>query len=132
MDGKAPDMPRLRHQCRPPSKSTSKVLDGQGKPRQYLYIVNSVYTYKGSNPMSSVLSFRAPDSLTEGLDQLCTATDRDRSYHINAALTQYLDRELWHLKEIKAGMADADAGKLIPLSEVKAKWEKRRANISDS
>lgn len=77
---------------------------------------------------SPVLSFRADEGLVEMLDQLAVATDRDRQYHLKRALSRYVEAESWHLKAVKEGLADVDAGRTIDLETVKAKWVARVAN----
>lgn len=76
---------------------------------------------------SPVLSFRIEEELISQLDNLAEATDRDRLYHMRRALTRYLEAESWHLNAISAGIEAADAGQLTDLADVKAKWERRRA-----
>jgi predicted transcriptional regulator len=80
---------------------------------------------------SPVLSFRAEEDLVNRLDQLASATDRDRQYHLKRALTAYLESESWHLQAIAEGIAEAEADKLTDLEIVKAKWVKRAQNSAD-
>ncbi|WP_268798436.1 CopG family ribbon-helix-helix protein [Pseudomonas huanghezhanensis] len=80
---------------------------------------------------SPVLSFRAEEDLVDKLDQLASATDRDRQYHLKRALTSYLESESWHLQAIAEGIADAEAGEMTDLQIVKAKWVKRAQNSAD-
>lgn len=72
-----------------------------------------------------VLSFRVEEELIAQLDQLASATDRDRQYHLKRALARYIDAESWHYKAVAEGVADAEAGKLTDLETVKAKWVAR-------
>jgi predicted transcriptional regulator len=74
---------------------------------------------------SSVLSFRVKPELASELDQLAQATDRDRQYHLQRALSRYVADEYWHFKAVQEGIADADAGNVTDLDAVKAKWVKR-------
>jgi predicted transcriptional regulator len=74
---------------------------------------------------SSVLSFRVKPELASELDQLAQATDRDRQYHLQRALSRYVADESWHFKAVQEGIADADAGNVTDLDAVKAKWVKR-------
>jgi predicted transcriptional regulator len=80
---------------------------------------------------SPVLSFRAEEDLVNQLDQLASATDRDRQYHLKRALAAYLESESWHLQAIAEGIAEAEAGKLTDLEIVKAKWVKRAQHSAD-
>ena len=59
---------------------------------------------------SPVLSFRVKPELASELDQLPQATDRDRQYHLQWALSRYVADESWHFKAVQEGIADADAG----------------------
>jgi len=74
---------------------------------------------------SRVVSFQLGEELVSHLDVLTDATGRDRLYHIQRAMTQYLEVECRYVKAIEAGIAAADAGKLTDLVTVKAKWAGR-------
>jgi predicted transcriptional regulator len=52
--------------------------------------------------------------------------DRDRSYLLNEAVTAYLDVQYWHIEQIKAGLRQANAGKLIDHAEVKMTMARKR------
>ena len=78
-----------------------------------------------------VLSIRVEEDLIAQLDQLASATDRDRQYHLKRALARYIDAESWHYKAVAEGVADAEAGKLTDLDAVKAKWVKRAGSKTD-
>lgn len=77
---------------------------------------------------SPVLSFRVESALVDKLDQLAEATDRDRQYHLKRALARYVESESWHVRAVAEGIADAEAGNLIDLDAVKAKWVARAEN----
>jgi predicted transcriptional regulator len=79
----------------------------------------------------TVLSFRSEIELQSELDELCKATERDRQFHLQRALKQYLEREMWQIKAIEQGLEAADAGKLVDLTEVKAKWNKHAADSAE-
>ena len=59
---------------------------------------------------SPVLSFQVKPELASELHQLAQATDRDRQYHLQRALSRYLADESWHFKAVQEGIADANAG----------------------
>lgn len=80
---------------------------------------------------SPVLSFRVEDSLIQQLDRLAAATDRDRQYHLKRALARYVEAESWHIAAIEEGIADAQAGNLIDLDAVEAKWASSVSNSTD-
>lgn len=76
---------------------------------------------------TQTLTFRAKRKRVRELDQLAKALDRDRSYLLNEAVDQYLAIHEYHLRQIKEGLAQARAGKLMDYEEVKAGWKKRLA-----
>lgn len=80
---------------------------------------------------SPVLSFRVEANVLAQLDQLAQATGRDRQYHLERALARYVASESWNLKKVAEGIADAEAGNLIDLGAVKAKWVARAEHRSN-
>jgi RHH-type rel operon transcriptional repressor/antitoxin RelB len=75
------------------------------------------------------VSFRLDTEKVEALDDLAKALDRDRTYLLNEAVEAYLDVQQWQLEHIRAGIRQAEAGKLIDHAEVKkiaSKWRARR------
>ncbi len=72
--------------------------------------------------MTAVISFRRDEAVADSLKQLARATDRDRPNHLRQALAQYLERQSWHVAAIDEGLADANAGHLLPHAEIEAKW----------
>ena len=64
---------------------------------------------------------------TDLLDAIHQALDRDRSYLLNEAVDQFLSVHEYHLRQIREGLAQARAGKLIDYEQVKADWQKRLA-----
>jgi len=73
------------------------------------------------------LTFRANRKRVRELDRLAQALDRDRSYLLNEAVDQYLAVQEYNLQQIKEGLAQARAGKLMDYEQVKAGWKKRLA-----
>jgi len=65
------------------------------------------------------ISFRIDSDKLNTLDALAKALDRDRTYLLNEAVTAYLDTQQWHIDQIKAGIREADAGKLIDHAQVR-------------
>jgi predicted transcriptional regulator len=72
------------------------------------------------------LSFRLDSDKAGALDALAEALDRDRSYLLNEAVTAYLDVQHWHIEQIRAGLRQADAGKLVDHAVVTAAMAKKR------
>jgi predicted transcriptional regulator len=76
---------------------------------------------------TQTLTFRVNKKRVRDLDRLAKVLDRDRSYLLNEAVDQYLSLNEYHLRQIKEGLAQARAGKLLDYEEVKADWKKRLA-----
>lgn len=75
------------------------------------------------------VSFRLASDKLSALDALAGALDRDRTYLLAEAVHAYLDTQQWHLEQIRAGLAEADAGKIIDHRKVKAmvgRWRRRK------
>jgi predicted transcriptional regulator len=73
-------------------------------------------------------SIRLDSTLVEQLDQLATATDRPRSWHIERAVVRYLEEEAWQVKAIQEALDDYRSGTadLVSHEEVKRRIEERR------
>lgn len=56
---------------------------------------------------------RIPKDAVESLDKLGALVDRDRSYLINQAITQYVANQKWQIEEVERAIAEADAGKVV-------------------
>lgn len=76
--------------------------------------------------MDKTVSFRTDSRKVEALDALAEAQDRDRSYLLNEAIDHYLDLQEYHRRLIEDGIRQADAGQVIPHSEIKKKAAKLR------
>jgi predicted transcriptional regulator len=75
------------------------------------------------------VSFRLESEKVAALDSLAAAMDRDRTYLLGEAVKAYLEIQQWHLQEIEAGIAEADAGQVIDHRKVKAlaaKWRRQK------
>jgi len=75
------------------------------------------------------ISFRLDSDKVAALDALAGSMDRDRTYLLSEAVQAYLETQQWHLEQIEAGIADADAGRVVPHSKVKAmasNWRRPR------
>ena len=75
------------------------------------------------------ISFRLDSEKVAALDALAGSLDRDRTYILGEAIQSYLETQQWHLEQIEAGVAEADAGKVVSHQKVKAmaaKWRRRR------
>lgn len=85
-----------------------------------------------SNKQSKpVLSTRVDPQLITNLDDLCKATDRERSYHVERAIRDYLQAQMWQVEAVVKGIEAADAGKLKPLEAVKKTWQERSGSNAE-
>jgi predicted transcriptional regulator len=73
------------------------------------------------------VSFIAPVEKVSQLDALASTRDRDRSFVLNEAIDLYLDLNTYHTSLIEEGIADAEAGRLVPFKEVKRQLAEQRA-----
>jgi predicted transcriptional regulator len=74
------------------------------------------------------VSFRLDAGKLRDLDGLAELLDRDRTYLLNEAVSAYLDVQRWHVEQIKAGLREADAGRLLDQREVRKRvrrWRRR-------
>lgn len=60
------------------------------------------------------------------LDKLAGLTDRDRSYLIKQAVTEYIALQRWQVEEIEKAIAEADAGLLASEKQVKQMFDELR------
>jgi predicted transcriptional regulator len=75
------------------------------------------------------ISFRLESDKVAALDALAGSMDRDRTYLLSEAVQSYLETQRWHLEQIEAGIAEANAGQVIEHAKVKAmadKWRRRK------
>jgi predicted transcriptional regulator len=75
------------------------------------------------------VSFRLESDKVSALDALADSLDRDRTYLLSEAVQAYLDTQQWQLEQVRAGVAEADAGQVIQHRKVKAmaaRWQRRK------
>ena len=75
------------------------------------------------------VSFRLESTKIAALDALAATMDRDRTYLLGEAVQAYLETQQWQLREIEAGIAEADADHIIDHQKVKAmaaKWRRKK------
>lgn len=73
------------------------------------------------------ITFRVDAQKRKALDAIAADMDRDRSYVLNEAISNYLEVHEWQAAHIKEGLRQADAGKFAADSEVAsavARWRK--------
>jgi predicted transcriptional regulator len=74
-------------------------------------------------PKDVVLSARVSEETKDSLADLAAATDRPIAWHVNQALANYVELNRWQVESIKKGLAEMDAGEVVPLDDV-ARWVK--------
>ena len=75
------------------------------------------------------ITFRLESTKVAALDAIADTMERDRTYLLTEAVEAYLETQRWQLEEIKAGLAEADAGDFIDHKKVKAmaaKWRHQK------
>lgn len=63
---------------------------------------------------STTMTIRVRPDVKEKLDRIAADTQRSKSFLAGEAVAAYVERELEIIDGIKRGMADAEAGRLIP------------------
>jgi len=79
----------------------------------------------------ATITVRIDDSIKNRLEKLAKTTSRNKSYLVTHAIKDYLEVNEWQIKEIKAGIKEADAGHLIDHDTILKKWESRLENTMD-
>lgn len=79
---------------------------------------------------TTLISVRVPKDVAKRLAKLAEATDRSKSYVAGQAIEEFLTLQEWQVKAIRQGVAEADAGKLMPHGEAVKRlknWGRRGA-----
>ncbi|MBY3295222.1 ribbon-helix-helix protein, CopG family [Rhizobium laguerreae] len=63
---------------------------------------------------STTMTIRVRPDVKEKLDRIAADTQRSKSFLAGEAVAAYVERELEIIEGIKRGMADAEAGRVIP------------------
>lgn len=71
--------------------------------------------------MSETLSVRLSTTTQRRLDALAKRSNRSKELLAAKAIKAYVETEDWQLAEIKAGMADLEAGEVVSHEKI-AKW----------
>ena len=75
------------------------------------------------------ISFRLESEKVAALDALADSMDRDRTYLLSEAVGAYLDTQQWQLDQIRAGIDEADNGRVISHAKVRfmaSKWRRNK------
>jgi predicted transcriptional regulator len=75
------------------------------------------------SPMRTI-NVRVPEAVFQQLDEIAKATERTRSFIALTALNSYLQEQSWQIRDIEAGIAEADSGEFATDEEVKAVFAK--------
>jgi predicted transcriptional regulator len=81
--------------------------------------------YKAENAMSAstTITLRVPAELKSRLVQLAAHTKRTPSFLAGEAIAAYVKRELAIVEGIAEGLADVEAGRLVPHDEAMAELD---------
>jgi len=83
------------------------------------------YKYYGAIQMSTrTINVRLPEALYKQIEDLSKATARTKSFLAIDALTHYVQRESWQIRDIRQGIEEADAGDFATTKEVEAVFAK--------
>lgn len=76
---------------------------------------------------AKTINVRLPEALYNQIDELAKATARTKTYLAIDALTHYVQRESWQIRDIHDGVQEADAGEFATDDQVKAVFAKYSA-----
>lgn len=71
-------------------------------------------------PASTTMTIRIRPDVKEKLDRIAADTQRSKSFLAGEAVAAYVDRELEIIEGIKRGVADAEAGRVVPHEQAMA------------
>jgi predicted transcriptional regulator len=77
--------------------------------------------------MTAAVTIELDEETLSALDAFAAKLDRSRSALVSQALEEWLALQDWQIKEIEAGVADADAGRFATEDEVAAVFAKHGA-----
>ena len=79
---------------------------------------------------TTTITIRIPVEVKDKLDRIAALTERSRTYVAGDALAAYADSELGIVEGIMRGIADADAGRVVPHDEAMAYLRQRIAKVA--
>jgi predicted transcriptional regulator len=71
-------------------------------------------------PATETMTIRVSTETKRKLERIATDTRRSKSFLAGEAISAYVDRELEIIEGIKRGMADVEAGRIVPHEQVMA------------
>jgi RHH-type rel operon transcriptional repressor/antitoxin RelB len=69
---------------------------------------------------AKTINVRLPEALYNQIEELAKATARTKSFLTIDALTSYVERESWQIRDIHEGIKEADAGQFATDDQIKA------------
>ena len=78
------------------------------------------------------ISVRMSQASIERIDRLAKALGRSRAWVLNQATERYLDYEEWFVREVQAGLEEAQEGQLQEHEAIVQAWKAKRATAMDS
>jgi len=73
---------------------------------------------------AKTINVRLPEALYNQMEELAKATARTKSFLTVDALTDYVQRESWQIRDIHEGIAEANAGEFATDDQVQAVFAK--------
>lgn len=73
---------------------------------------------------AKTINVRLPETLYNQIEELAKATARTKSFLAIDALTNYVEREAWQIRDIHEGIREADAGEFATDDQVKVVFGK--------
>ena len=73
---------------------------------------------------AKTINVRLPEALYNLMEELAKATARTKSFLTIDALTDYVQRESWQIRDIHEGIAEANAGEFATDDQVQAVFAK--------
>lgn len=67
---------------------------------------------------AKTINVRLPEALYNQIEELAKATARTKSFLAIDALTSYVQRESWQIRDIREGIQEADAGEFATDEQV--------------
>ena len=74
--------------------------------------------------MTTTMTVRLEPAVKDRLDRLSEATNRSKSFLAAEAIREYVETNEWQIQEIRAAIAEADAGDFAADADVKAVMDK--------
>ena len=78
---------------------------------------------------TKTITFRVQEEKLQALDSIADMQQRDRSFILNEAVSQYLSLQEYHRELIEEGIRQDDAGEVVDHSEVRkmvATWSRKQ------